>query len=100
MNKLSKQKKQMIKLQLDFVDLKKENEQLREENNELKELIKLIADADSYREENSVKEILRNEIWGIDSVAGEYASAWHDCVILSNFFEKYYGEHWDNDKFD
>ena len=74
--------------------------ELYEENQALKELIKLIANADSIREETSVKEILRNEIWGIDSVAGEYSSAWHDYVILSNFFKKHYGEHWDNDKFD
>ena len=36
MNKLSKQNKQMIKLQLDFVDLKEENEQLKKELNKLK----------------------------------------------------------------
>ena len=40
MNKLSKQNKQMIKLQVDFTDLKKENNYLKEENNELKSKIK------------------------------------------------------------
>ena len=77
-----------------------ELQRLKEENKKLKELIRLISNATSFREENSVKEILRNEIWGIDSVTGECSSAWHDYVVLSSFFEKHYGEHWDNDKFD
>ena len=77
-----------------------ENRELKKEINDLKELIKLIADADSVTKEDSVMEILRNTIYGTDSVAGESADAWHDYVILSNFFKEHYKEHWDNDKFD
>ena len=65
--------------------------------NEQNELIKLIADACTYSKEYSVKEILRKKIEGIDSVAGEFASAWHDYVILSKFFKEHYKEYWDND---
>lgn len=65
--------------------------------NEQNELIKLVADACTYSKEYSVKEILRKEIEGIDTVAGEFASAWHDYVILSKFFKEHYKEHWDNE---
>ena len=61
---------------------------------EQNELIKLIADACTYEKYHSVKEILRKEIEGIDTVAGEFASAWHDYVILSNFFKEHYKEDW------
>ena len=73
-----------------------ENRELKKEINDLKELIELIADADSVTKEDSVMEILRNTIYGTDSVAGESADAWHDYVILSNFFKEHYKEHWDN----
>lgn len=69
---------------------------LKKGNQEQKELINLIADADSYTTEESVKEILRHTIKGIDSVADEYATAWHDYCILSTFFSEHYKEHWDN----
>ena len=62
-----------------------------------KELLKLIANACSFNKEHSVKEILRNEIKGIDTVTYESANAWHDYVLLSEFFEECYGEHWDNE---
>lgn len=65
--------------------------------NKQNELIKLIADACTYSKEYSVKEILRKEIEGIDTVAGEFASAWHDYVILSRFFKEHYKEDWDNE---
>ena len=61
------------------------------------ELIKLIANACIYSKENSVKEILRKEIKGIDTVAGESSEAWHDYVVLSKFFKEHYKEDWDND---
>lgn len=84
-------------------ELKKENKELKllrdslkKENQEQKELINLIADADSFTKEESVKEILRYTIKGIDSVAGEFAAAWHDYCILSTFFKEHYKEHWDN----
>lgn len=65
--------------------------------NKKKELLKLIANACSFNKEHSVKEILRNEIKGIDTVTYESANAWHDYVLLSEFFEECYGEHWDNE---
>ena len=65
--------------------------------NKKKELLKLIAKACSFNKEHSVKEILRNEIKGIDTVTYESANAWHDYVLLSEFFEECYGEHWDNE---
>lgn len=65
--------------------------------NEQNELIKLVADACTYSKEYSVKEILRKEIKGIDTVAYESAGAWHDYVILSTFFKEHYKEHWDNE---
>ena len=50
MNKISKQNKQMIKLQLDFADLKKENEELKQRNDRqakrLAELYELMAKKD------------------------------------------------------
>ena len=61
------------------------------------ELIKLIANACTYSKEHSVKEILRKEIKGIDTVTYESADAWHDYVILSEFFKEHYKEHWDNE---
>ena len=60
-------------------------------------LIKLIANACTYSKEHSVKEILRKEIKGIDTVTEESANAWHDYVLLSEFFEEDYKEHWDNE---
>lgn len=65
--------------------------------NKQNELIKLIANACSFNKEHSVKEILRNEIKGIDTVTYESAGAWHDYVLLSEFFERHYKEHWDNE---
>lgn len=75
-------------------------DKLNEQQNNIdkkKELLKLIANACSFNKEHSVKEILRNEIKGIDTVTYESANAWHDYVLLSEFFEECYGEHWDND---
>ncbi len=65
--------------------------------NKQNELIKLIANACTYSKEHSVKEILRKEIKGIDTVTYESANAWHDYVLLSEFFKECYGEHWDNE---
>jgi len=67
------------------------------ELNKLTELIRLIAKSDSITPEDSVKEILRNEIRGIDTVTEHSAEAWNDYVILSNFFEEQYNEDWDNE---
>ena len=65
--------------------------------NKQNELIELIANACTYSKEHSVKEILRKEIKGIDTVTYESANAWHDYVLLSEFFEKHYKEYWDNE---
>ena len=75
------------------VDLLNEQQSIINKN---KELLKLIAKACTYSKEHSVKEILRKEIRGIDTVTGESANAWHDYVLLSEFFKECYGEHWDN----
>ena len=65
--------------------------------NKQNELIELIANACTYSKEHSVKEILRKEIKGIDTVTYESANAWNDYVLLSEFFEKHYKEYWDNE---
>ena len=62
----------------DIVDLLNET---TEENQKLKETLNLIAEADSYTKENSVKEILRREIKAIDTVAGESANAWNEYCL-------------------
>ena len=77
-------------------DLKDFLNDIVEENQKLKETLNLIAEADSYTKENSVKEILRREIKTIDTVTGESADAWNDYCLLSNFFEEQYNELWDN----
>ena len=51
----------------------------------------------SFTKEESVKEILRHEIKAIDTVTEDSAMGWHDYGVLSNFFMKQYGEHWDNE---
>ena len=73
-------------------ELSTENRQLKKENNKLKELLNLIAEAQSVKKEESVKEILRNEIKAIDTVTDESAQAWNDYCILCNFFEEQYNE--------
>ena len=73
---------------------------LRKENEQLNRLLNIIADADSARSETSVKEILRNNLFGLDTVAGESFNAYKDYTLLNNFFKEHYGEHWDNDKYD
>ena len=83
-----------IGCQENLVDLLNEQQATINKN---KELLKLIANACSFNKEHSVKEILRNEIRGIDTVTYESANAWHDYVLLSEFFEESYGEHWDNE---
>ena len=75
------------------------NEQ-HEENQQLNKILKIIADAESVRVENSVKEILRNNLFGLDTGAGESFNAYKDYTLLNNFFKEHYGEHWDNDKYD
>ena len=78
----------------ELVDLLNEQQATIDKQNKL---IKLIANACTYSKEHSVKEILRKEIKGIDTVTEESANAWQDYVILSEFFEEHYKEHWDNE---
>ena len=73
-----------------------ETTQLKEENIRLKKLLQLISTCCSMNKHCTVKEILRDTIYGLDTVADESANAWNDYVILSKFFNEYYGEHWDN----
>ena len=73
---------------------------LHEENEQLTKLLILIADAESTRSENSVKEILRNTLFGLDTVAGESPNAFKEYCILNKFFKEHYKELWDNDKYD
>lgn len=81
----------------DVVDLLNEKDQ---QIKELKRMLQLVSESESVRNENSVKEIVRNNLFGLDSVAGESANAFNDYLILNKFFKEYYKEHWDNDKFD
>lgn len=69
---------------------------LKKENTQLKGLLTLIADAFTDNEYDSTKEIIRETIRSIDTITDESANAWNDYVILSKFFNEYYGEHWDN----
>lgn len=80
-----------------IIEMQKKVDEQQSNINKKKELLKLIANACSFNKEHSVKEILRNEIKGIDTVTYESANAWHDYVLLSEFFEECYGEHWDNE---
>lgn len=75
--------------------------ELQQENQQFKKTLRIIADAESARKSDSVKEILRDTLFGLDSVAGESVNAWNDYIVLDNFFKEYYnGEYWDSDKYD
>lgn len=105
LNELSEENEQLTKefnscshnWALMYDEVKNKVEELSKENKELKELLGLISRADSFTKEESVKEILRNEIKAIDTVTDEFAGAWNDYCILSKFFREQYGEHWDNE---
>ena len=86
--------------ELTYHDIVDRLNKLSEENKKLKEILNLIAEAHSYREENTVKEIIRNLLFALDTVTHESANAYHDYTLLNNFFKEHYKEHWDNDKFD
>ena len=91
----------LVDLIEDIKELKEENKRLKEENQQLKKTLRIIADAESARGADNVKEILRDTLFGLDSVAGESFNAWNDYVLLNKFFKEYYdNEHWDNDKYD
>lgn len=73
---------------------------LDQRNKELEKILSLISEAESYRTENSVKEIIRNTLFALDTVTGESANAYKEYNLLNKFFKEHYNEHWDNDKFD
>ena len=72
--------------------------QLKEENIRLKKLLTLISTCCSMNKHCTVKEILRDTIYAFDTVASESSNkrVEDDYVILSKFFNEYYGEQWDN----
>lgn len=74
-----------------------ENKKLKIRIAELEYLLKLISDIDTPFQEYDVKELIRHEIRGLDSVSGEFSGAWKDYLILSKFFKEHYKEDWDND---
>lgn len=66
------------------------------ENEKLKKLLDLISESWSFNERDSVKEILRDTIQSADCAAEYSHNAFNDYIILSEFFEEKYNEHWDN----
>ena len=62
----------------------------------LKEQLSLVCKAESSSPYNSVKEVLRRQIFGLDCAAQESANAWNHYCVLSKLFEEQYGEYWDN----
>jgi len=62
----------------------------------LKEQLSLVCNAESSSPYNSVKEVLRRQIFGLDCAAQESANAWNNYCVLSKLFEEQYGEYWDN----
>jgi len=72
--------------------------ELTKENKELRKMLQLVSEAESVSKEDSVKEIVRHELAGLDTVTYESSTAWHDYCILDKFFKQHYDEeHWDND---
>ena len=63
----------------------------------LKEQLSLVCNAESSSPYNSVKEVLRRQIFGLDCAAEESPNAWHHYRLLSKLFEEQYGEYWDNE---
>lgn len=80
------------KLKRQSTKIYKQNEELKT----LKETLSLILEIEHIEKYNSVKELLRSEIYGLDSVSYESANAFDEYILLSNIFKKHYDEHWDN----
>ena len=81
-----------------FAPLVVENKELKKQNNKLQEVLDLISDIDSIvYERDSVKELIRDKIRGLDTVSYEYPTAWNHYVILSKWFKETYKEDWDNE---
>ena len=86
--------KQSLLWVIEVVD--KLNEQ-QAEIERLKEQLSLVCKAESSSPYNSVKEVLRRQIFGLDCAAEESANAWNHYCVLSKLFEEQYGEYWDNE---
>lgn len=96
---LYEQKKLCKALQGELKEYKQLLARVNKELKELKEvlqnrerLVKLIASAESLSKDVSVREVLRDEIKGLDTVAEKSYNAFNDYVLLSTFYEKMYGE--------
>lgn len=63
----------------------------------LKEQLSLVCKAESSAPYNSVKEVLRRQIFGLDCAAEESANAWNHYCVLNKLFQEQYGEYWDNE---
>lgn len=86
-------------LNMQHNELKKQSTKIYKQNKELqilKETLSLILEIENIEKYDSVKELLRNEIYGLDLASYESANAFNEYILLSDIFEKYYGEYWDN----
>lgn len=86
-------------LNMQHNELKRQSAKLFKQNEELqtlKETLNLILEIEHIEKYDSVKELLRSEIYGLDLVSYESANAFNEYILLRNIFEKHYGEHWDN----
>ena len=64
---------------------------------ELEEQLKLVCKADSLMTHDSVKEIIRDAIRGLDTVTENSSTAFDHYVVLDKVFkEQYNNEYWDN----
>ena len=77
---------------------KRMNEQ-QAEIERLKEQLSLVCKAESSAPYNSVKEVLRRQIFGLDCAAEESANAWNHYCVLNKLFQEQYGEYWDNEDY-
>jgi len=65
---------------------------MESEIDSLNKLLELICDIDGVSERCSVKELIVDELRGLDTISYESSSAWSDYVILSSFFKRIYDE--------
>ncbi len=80
----------------EFVEFMEKVNVQQAEIERLKEQLSLVCKAESSSSYNSVKEVLRRQIFGLDCVAQESANAWNHYCVLNKLFEEQYGEYWDN----
>ena len=70
--------------------------ELYEENMNLKNQLRLVCRSESCTPHCTVKNIVRDEIEGIDTVSYESYGAWNDYCVLSKCFSEQYGEKWND----